>query len=407
MALVDALGCEESNASLLLDLCRTERKGAARDLAHRALARLSWSEGEAYLAEQAGQDPDKMLEILQGVSSETACRLTAQIGKALLDQMEAAPKAVLPQEIWTRLKRLCSVLDGKRGPEICAFYRRVAGLTAQQLDRQVAGEKGKPVLLRFSCFDTECQGSFRLLAALALCRTIMENGDAELCRLAMEFQAQGEEDFLAPALAARLIAQSPADSYDWAEKAAFANGAAGHKGAAGGHSSLPLCSGNLALGSGAGSVPVAGERGRHWSIGRRGGCSDTGYAVVFPAGPGRRRTDGVLLSLLDEWKVSDLPETVGRYLYQTALRSPNYTQAQRVVRVLTEQGWTQWDGFVVRWAQKNRSGRRLLLGTALLAGSAPGSARETTAQFRELERLIGEKKLKSRRYWPESEIQSI
>ena len=87
--------------------------------------------------EQAGQDPDKMLEILQGVSSGTASRLTAQILEDILDQMEAAPKAVLPQEIWTRLKRLCAVLEGKRGPEICALYRRVAGLTAKQLDRQV------------------------------------------------------------------------------------------------------------------------------------------------------------------------------------------------------------------------------------------------------------------------------
>lgn len=67
------------------------------------------------------------------------------------------------------------------------------------------------------------------MAALALCRTIMENGNAELCRLAMEFQAQGEEDFLAPALAARLIAQSPADSYDWAEKQLLRTGLLGTK----------------------------------------------------------------------------------------------------------------------------------------------------------------------------------
>ena len=406
LALVDALGCEESNASLLLDLCRTERKGAARDLAHRALARLSWPEGEAYLAEQAGQDPDKMLEILQGVSSETACRLTAQIGKDLLDQMEAAPKAVLPQEIWTRLKRLCSVLDGKRGPEICAFYRRVAGLTAQQLDRQVAGEKGKPVLLRFSCFDTECQGSFRLLAALALCRTIMENGDAELCRLAMEFQAQGEEDFLAPALAARLIAQSPADSYDWAEKQLLRTGLLGtkvqqeairpfryvlgtlHWDPERGACRWPENGSGIGASAGAAAVPTLDTR---W------------FSLLARAGGG---LDGVLLSLLDEWKVSDLPETVGRYLYQTALRSPNYTQAQRVVRVLTEQGWTQWDGFVVRWAQKNGQGAAYYWELLYLLDQLPVPPREKTAQFRELERLIGEKKLKIQKgYWPESEIQ--
>lgn len=64
LAIIDALGCQEANAPLLLELCRTERKGVARDLAHRALARLNRPEGEAYLAEQADHDPDQMLEIL-------------------------------------------------------------------------------------------------------------------------------------------------------------------------------------------------------------------------------------------------------------------------------------------------------------------------------------------------------
>lgn len=407
LALVDALGCDESNASLLLDLCRTERKGAARDLAHRALARLNTPEGESYLMEQAGQDPDKMLEILQGVSSGTASRLTAQILEDILDQMEAALKAVLPQEIWTRLKRLCAVLEGKRGAEICALYRRVAGLTAKQLDRQVEGEKGKPVLLRFSCFDTECQGSFRLLAALALCRTIMKCGDAALCRLAMEFQAQGETDFLAPALAARLIMQSPADSYDWAEKQLLRTGLLGTK-----VQQEAIRPFRYVLGTLHWDPKQAVCRwGGNWSVteGLDGAAVAVApldvrwFSLLSRAGGG---LDGVLLSLLDGWTVPNLPETVSRYLYQTALRSPDYSQVQCVIRVLVEQGWTQWDGFVVQWAQKNGQGTSYYWELLYLLDQIPVPPQKKTAQLQELERLIREKKLKIQRgYWPESEIQ--
>ena len=407
LALIDAMGWDESNAPLLLELCRTERKGTARDLAHRALARLNVPEGEAYLAEQAGQDPDKLLEILQGVSSQTASRLAARMFQEVLDQMEAAPGAVLPQAVWQRLKSLCLVLEGKKGPEIGALYRRLAGLTAQQLERQVEGEKGKPVPLLFSCFDTEHRGTFRLLAALALCRTITAEGDGELCRLAVELQTRGGEDFLAPALAARLIIQAPADSYAWAEQQLLRTGLLGTRVRQEAVVSFRYALGALRWEERAGVC--------RWSAGWSGGVPLPGavpasvppldvrwFSLLIQTGSGM---DGVLLNLLDDWTVPELPEAVGVHLYHAALRNPAYHQVQRIVRVLSRQGWTKWDNFAVRWAQKN--GQIVSYWEVIyLLEQMPVPAGEKTAQLKEVDRLVQDKKLRLRQgYWPASEVQ--
>lgn len=380
LAIIDALGCQEANAPLLLELCRTERKGAARDLAHRALARLNRPEGEAYLAEQADHDPDQMLEILGGVFSPVASRLTAKIFNDTLEQMEADSQAVLPQAVWKRLKQLCLVLEGKKGPEICALYRRLAGLTQRQLDRQVEGENGKPVRLRFACFDTEHQGSFRLLAALALCRTIRTNGDEELCRLAVELQAQVEDDFLAPAVAARLMTQPPAESYAWAEKQLLRSGLLGTK-----VRQEAVCPIQYALEAAA--DPALDIR---W------------FTLLIRVGSGMEE---VLLNLLSRGKVPDLPEAVGNYLYHMGLKSSHYIQTQRIIEVLAEQGWTKWDHFVVRWTQKN-SQSTSFYGVLYILDQIPVSPQEKAAELRELDRLVQGKTLTIQRgRWPAAEVQ--
>ena len=219
LALIDALGCDPANGPRLLELCQTERKGEARNRALHALARLDLPEGESYLAEQARKAPNELLELLEGLDSPASSRLTAQIFEDTLDQMEAEPDAVLPQTFQSRLAQLFRALNGKSGPEIAALYRRLAGLTEKQLDRQVEDSKGRPVPLRFECYAGSVKGFFRLPAALALCRTILEtNPDPELLPLAIQLQAQGCENFLAPALAARLVSQSPEDVYTWAKE---------------------------------------------------------------------------------------------------------------------------------------------------------------------------------------------
>lgn len=48
-----------------------------------------------------------------------------------------------------------------------------------------------------------------------------------LCALAVELQAQAGDDFLAPALAARLLTQDPADCCAWAEKQLLRTGLLG------------------------------------------------------------------------------------------------------------------------------------------------------------------------------------
>lgn len=396
LALIDALGGELANAPLLLELCRTERKGPARDAAYRALARLDAPEGEAYLREQGEREPDKLLELLEGLTSCTASRLTAEMFADMLDWMETSPGTVLSRDAGQRLKKLCSVLEGKKGPEIAGIYRRLAGLTAQQLDRQVEREAGTPELLRFSCFDTEHQGSFRVLAALALCRTIRRAGDGGLCRLAIELQAQAGEDFLAPALAARLVTQTPEDSYAWGEKQLLKTGLLGTKVR---QEAVPPF--RYALG------------GLRWEA-REGVCRWAGGAAVPPldtrwfsllirTGNGM---DGVLLTLLDGWNVPGLPEAVGIHLYHAALGNPEYSQVRNMVRVLDEQGWTGWENFAVRWARKNSQSVSYWEVFCLLE-QMPVSPGEKLAQLGALDRLIGEKRLTLRRgYWPASEVQT-
>ena len=400
LALIAALGCDPSNGAALLELCRTERKGAARDLAHQALARLDIPEGEAYLAEQAEQDPDKLLELLQGVSSRTASRITARLFEETLDRMEADPEAVLPQETWRRLKALCQTLEGKDGPEVQALYRRLAGLTERQLDRQAAGESGKPERLRFSCFDMEPLGSFRLRAALALCRTIVTGGDRALCRLAMELQDRAGEDFLAPALAARLLTQAPADSYAWAERQLLKTGLLGTRVRQ--EAIRPfrhvLC-----------SLCWDGQEGAYrWAVGAVPAAAPTEaippldtrwFSLLARAGGG---LDGALLNLLEGRRLPDLAGEVPAYLYRTALKSPYFGQVQQIVRILAESGWTDWGGFAVQWARKNSGGPAQWEMMSLLE-QLPVPPEEKAEQLRELDRLVQEKKLKVQRgYWPAS-----
>ena len=397
MALIAALACDPSNGAMLLELCRTERKGAARDLAHQALARLDIPEGEAYLAEQAEQDPDKLLELLQGVSSRTASRITARLFEETLDRMEDDPEAVLPQETWRRLRVLCQTLEGKEGPEIQALFRRLAGLTERQLDRQAEGERGKPERLRFSCFDVEPLGSFRLRAALALCRTIVSGGDRALCRMAMELQDRAGEDFLAPALAARLLTQAPADSYAWAERQLLKTGLLGARVRQ--EAIRPfrhvLC-----------SLCWDGQEGVYrWAVGAVPAAAPTEaippldtrwFSLLARAGGG---LDGALLNLLEGRRLPDLAGEVPAYLYRTALKSPYYGQVQQIVRILAESGWTDWGGFAVQWARKNSGGPAQWEMMSLLEQLPE----EKAEQLRELDRLVQEKKLKVQRgYWPAS-----
>ena len=402
LALIGALGCEPSNAPLLLELCRTERKGASRDLAHQALARLDTPEGEAYLTEQAAKDPDKLLELLRGISSPVAGRLTARMFEETLDRMEARPEDVLPREMWARLKGLCQTLYGKGGPEIRDLYRRLAGLTERQLDRQVEGEKGNAERLHFSCFNAEYQGSFRLLAALELCQTIMSGGDGALCRLAVELQAQGGEDFLAPALAARLLTQAPADSCAWAEKQLIKTGLLGTRVRQ--EAVLPF---RYVLST----LRWDEQRETYcWAV---GAGPAHGLPVAIPPLDIRwisllaRESgglDAVLLNLLEGRPFPGLPREVAAYLYRAALRNPSYGQVHRTIRILAGLGWTEWEGFVVQWARKNSCPAQWEIMSLL--DQLPVPFREKEAQLRELDRLIKEKKLKVQRgYWTMSGVE--
>ena len=410
LALIDALACDRSNAQLLLELCRTERKGEPRNRALHALARLDTPEGEAYLAEQARKVPDELLELLDGLDSPASSRLTAQIFEDTLDRMEAEPEAVLPQMLQSRLTQLFRALAGKSGPEIAALYRRLAGLTEKQLDRQVEDSKGRPVPLRFECYAGSVRGFFRLPAALALCRTILEaNPDPELLPLAIQLQAQGCENFLAPALAARLVSQSPEDVYTWAKGQLSRSGLLGAK----------LRKEAL--------VPF-----RHvLAFLRWDEASQTYRAAVrwsaltrsFQLGPvavppldtrwfsllvwaGEMNT--ILLRLLAGRKLRNLPDIVPNYLYRSALKASDYNIGRQTISVLRDLGWTQWGDFVLQWIRTSTSNGRSTdyYEIFFLLDQLPIPPKQKADQLAEISALVFDKKLKiTSGNWPAAEVQ--
>ena len=404
LALIDALSCDPANTALLLELCQTERKGEALSRARCALIRLDTPEAEAYLAELCRTAPDEMLEYLDQQSSRTAARLTAQMFGDVLDQMEANADPVVPQAVWMRLKRLCQVLEGKTGPEIGALASRLADLTPQQLDRKVEGTEGRPVVMRFACFNGHVQGSLRLLAALSLCSTIKTTGDGDLCRLVIQLQQQAGDDLLAPALAARLITQAPKDSYTWAEAQLVHTGLLGAKVRQEAVFPFQTALGLLSWDDQAG-VYRYHTRGSGW----KGGTvtvpplDQRWFTLLIRAG---RQMDHILMILLSGRTIPDLPRQVLVHLYHSAVKSDDYGQTRGLVELLSGLGWTDWDGFAVKWLQK--SGQVSASWEILhLLERLPVSSREKAGQLQQIHRLVREARIKVRdRRWPEEEIQA-
>lgn len=403
LALIDALGCDPANTALLLELCRTERKGDALSRARCALIRLDTPEAEAYLAELCRTAPDEMLEYLDRQSSRTAARLTAQMFGDVLDQMEANVDSVVPQTVWKRLKRLCQVLEGKTGPEIGALASRLAGLTPQQLDRNVEGAEGKPVVMRFACFNGHVQGSLRLLAALSLCSTIKTTGDGDLCRLIIQLQQQVGNDFLAPALAARLITQTPEESYTWAENQLVHTGLLGAKVCQEAVFPFQTALGLLSWDNQAG-VYRYHTRNSGWE----GGTvtvpplDQRWFTLLIRAG---HQMDYILMVLLSDRTIPDLPRQVLVHLYHSAVKSDDYGQARGMVELLSGLGWTEWDDFAVQWARNTGWGASCWI-VPYLIQMLPISARKKAGQLREVDRLISTGKVRIRNgVWNTAEIQ--
>ena len=350
LALIGALGCSPANTQLLLELCRKERKGEALDRARCALLQLDTPEAADYLTQLAKTEQDAMLVYLANTSSQAGSRFTAMIFNHILDQMEADPEAVLPAEVWKRLKVLCSVLVRKTGPEVCALYHRLAGLSQQQLDRLVEGARGKPVVMRFSCYNGHEQGTLRLLAGLTLSDTLKNVEDLELCRLAIQLQEQAGDDFLAPALTARLISRTPEDSYTWAEGHIFWPRLLGKRLWRGGAPPPPGGAGQPELGGAGRGCTVISPPGIRSRSSTPSPPSPRWISVVLPAD-----ADGPLHGPHADCPAPrpeaarPAPAGAGAPVPLRPLAGGLQHGAAHV-ELLGEFGWTEWDGFAAQWA---------------------------------------------------------
>ena len=407
LALIGALGCSPANTQLLLELCRKERKGEALDRARCALLQLDTPEAADYLTQLAKTEQDAMLVYLANTSSQAGSRFTAMIFNHILDQMEADPEAVLPAEVWKRLKVLCSVLVRKTGPEVCALYHRLAGLSQQQLDRLVEGARGKPVVMRFSCYNGHEQGTLRLLAGLTLSDTLKNVEDLELCRLAIQLQEQAGDDFLAPALTARLISRTPEDSYTWAEGHIFWPRLLGKRLWEEALHPLRVALGNLNWVEQDGvyryltawypqpvqyAVPSVPPLDIRW------------FSLLTQMG---RSMDHTLIALLHGRKLPGLPRRVLEHLYRSALSLGDYSMVLRIVELLGEFGWTEWDGFAAQWAVTLGGSDLSYWEVFYIIRSLPIPARKKAEQLRQVNQLVsaGKVRLRNNGYWPASEVQ--
>lgn len=234
--LIHALGRSEGNADQLIDLCRTE-KGNAKKAAHWALSRMESPAAWDYWNKMAEKKPEQAAEYMALSKSKGASKLTARLIGQWLEPFEADAGAPLTQASADYLGTLFTALPGKRGPEICDIYRRMAAL-GTALDRPVEEpEEGRPSRqsvrqplgqslgqssrqsfqqpAQFSCgYSTYGRGktcAFSQAVPMILKQALVVNPDPELLALARELGNGGEgrnEAFAAAALSALLITET-------------------------------------------------------------------------------------------------------------------------------------------------------------------------------------------------------
>ena len=404
LALIVALGHSPANAPLLLTLCQTEGKGAGRNLAWRALAQLDTPEVEEALLTLSRKDWWQAVDALSYSDTPLAGRLTAQLFLQELAPFEAQPDTPITAKTQPRLAALSKALDGKAGPEVCQFHRWAADV--YPITTYMPTKNGEEEKLLFSHALAPQEGvPFRKLIPLVLTHTLMGRPDPQLCRLSIALQEQYGRDFLAPALAARLILQGPEACYPWAEEQLFPNGPGAQ----------PKEAAVSAFRAVLGNLHWDEEAAVYWFDGLWSPLLRQATHGPVPLPPLDRRWFDLLLQAGDDLYEPLLNLLRGRrdlglsqaflaHLYHAAQRMTIYPLEQ-AIEILGGLGWTDWDGFVVRCLQGEMAWCSYWTVYDVL-NRLPVPPEEKLRQLRELTRMWSEDELDVAGGWPRDLVQS-
>ena len=99
-------------------------------------------------------------------------------------------------------------------------------------------------------------------------------------------------------------------------------------------------------------------------------------------------------------------DKVGRYLYARATRRVNKGGCLQYIQALTLCGWKDWSGFLVKYVQAQ--GEVSYYSVHSMLNALPVSSKEKAAQLREIDGLVGAKRIKAQYgRWPDTQIKQL
>ena len=414
-ALIFALRHDPANAQTLIGLCQTEKKECQR-AARFALAQMETEESRAYWEALAQKDLGGALEAMRQSSAGTATDLTAGWFLQMAERVRENPNMPLDAKAFGLLGRLRTAMECKTGPKVCDAFRAAANLSAA-LDRDYAYEengRAKTEPMRFYCrgatTDPDSQRYFSAAMPFTLMRSIQLTRDSGLCALAGELAEAHGGGWIAPALCAALLTQDSAAAGQRAEELLRPKFKLFGRKDTDTRVILQdvlwgLCWNNsryeymIYANAPVNNIKAFYDYEEHPVLTRE--LDPVWFELLMELGG----LDAALMNLLRPME-HPVMDKVGKYLYLRATRGKNSGGFMQYVRALTQCGWKDWDGFVVKYAQAQGEVSYYSIQTMLNELPVPG--KEKAAQLRAVNDLIGAKRLKAQYgRWPDAQIKQV
>ncbi|NBI09804.1 hypothetical protein D1641_07215 [Colidextribacter sp. OB.20] len=414
-ALIFALRHDPANAQILAGLCQTEKKECQR-AARFALARMETEESRAYWEALAQKDLGGALEAMRQSSAGTATDLTAGWFLQMAERVRENPNMPLDAKAFGLLGRLRTAMKCKTGSKVCDAFRAAANLGAA-LDRDYAYEengRAKTEPMRFYCrgatTDPDSQRYFSAAMPFTLMRSIQLTRDSGLCALAGELAEAHGGGWIAPALCAALLTQDSAAAGQRAEELLRPKFKLFGRKDSDTRVILQdvlwgLCWNNsryeyrIYANDPANNIKTFFDHEKHPVLTQE--LDPVWFELLMELGG----LDAALMNLLRPME-HPVMDKVGKYLYLRATRGKNSGGFMQYVHALTQCGWKDWDGFVVKYAQAQGEVSYYSIQTMLNELPVPG--KEKAAQLRAVNDLVGAKRLKAQYgRWPDAQIKQV
>ena len=414
-ALIFALRHDPANAQMLAGLCQTEKKECQR-AARFALARMETEESRAYWEALAQKDLGGALEAMRQSSAGTATDLTAGWFLQMAERVRENPNMPLDAKAFGLLGRLRTAMKCKTGSKVCEAFRAAANL-GDALDRDYAYEengRAKTEPMRFYCrgatTDPDSQRYFSAAMPFTLMRSIQLTRDSGLCALAGELAEAHGGGWIAPALCAALLTQDSAAAGQRAEELLRPKFKLFGRKDSDTRVILQDALWGLCWNNGryeyivyandpVNNIKAFYDHEEHPVLTQE--LDPVWFELLMELGG----LDAALMNLLRPME-HPVMDKVGKYLYLRTTRGKNSGGFMQYVRALTQCGWKDWDGFVVKYAQAQGEVSYYSIQTMLNELPVPG--KEKAAQLRAVNDLVGAKRLKAQYgRWPDAQIKQV